>query len=83
MLYIISMKEKPENVFGTQLKKLRKELGYSAEKFIVELAKGGFEVSRETLRRYETGKTAPDVKQLTLLCYALKKPSSYFFPDDK
>ncbi len=65
---------------GQMIRAARMEAGLSQDQLISKL---GRVVSRQSLQKYETGKSRVSTEMLGSISAALGKPATYFFPDLK
>lgn len=61
------------------LKTLREKKGLTQEKFMIELSSIGFERTRNTLRKWENGITAPDANDLAVISSFFGIPIQSFY----
>ncbi len=67
-----SVKERSENVIGTQIQAAREARGLSLVRLSELLSKYGISAQKTSISRWENGSTIPNAYQLLALCHALE-----------
>ncbi len=70
---------KTKDFNGEVLKNLREKADLSQEKLVVELSKAGFEITKQTIYKWENGITSPNVNDLVIVASFFKVPIQEFF----
>ena len=73
----------PTNITGRQVGKLRNQRGFSQDKLAMKCQRLGWDVSRATIAKIESGFRCVSDSELLLLAKALEVPVAELFPKGK
>ncbi len=68
-----------ENIFATRFISARKMAGISLQELADKLGNVGFDITKQSLNKYEQGKMKPDSKGIILIANVLKVSVDYFY----
>lgn len=72
------MSRTKEQSIGNRIKKARMKLGLSRRFLTLLLYKEGVEITEQTLKNWESGKSSPQISVISSLSKALKVDTTFF-----
>lgn len=72
------MSQTKEQSIGSKIKKARNKLGLSRRFLMLLLYKEGVEITEQTLKNWESGKSSPQISVISALSKALKVDNTFF-----